>query len=166
MIPAGTYHLGAAAGRLRWVHDHRVAATAVWREHCWDLYEDSAGPALLSVVAGSVDGHTRVALVDHANRTIATFSSAEPMTREHIGVVRDNFGAVQMLVRADGLAGLHVIDPTGVVLALTSRRRLPDGHGSDLLVTPAGEAAGTTHQLFGLTLSLELLRSGHLRSVA
>lgn len=166
MIAAGTYHLGAAAGRFRWTRDHQVVVTAAWREHCWDLYEGPGGPAVLSVVAGSVDGHTRVALVDHPNRTVATFSSAEPMTRAHIGIVRDNAGAVQMLVRADGPTGLHVIDPAGVVLALTSRRRPPEGHGADLLVTTAGQTAVAVHLLFGLTLSLELLRTGRLRHVA
>lgn len=166
MIAAGTYHLGAAAGRFRWTSDHQVVVTAAWREHCWDLYDTSGGRPLLSVVAGSVDGHTRVALIDHANRTVATFSSAEPMTREHIGVVRDNFGAIQMVVRADGPTGLHVIDPTGMVLALTSRRRPPEGTGCDLLVTEAGTAADAIHVLFGLTLALELLRTGRLRHVA
>ena len=166
MIAAGTYHLGAAVGRFRWTHDRQVVAPAAWREHCWDLYEESVGSAFLSVVAGSVDGHTRVALVDHPNRTVSTFSSAEPMSREHIGVVRDNFGAVQMLVRADGPTGLHVIEPAGHVLALTSRRRPPEGTGCDLLVTAAGEVAGTVPMLFGLTLALELLRTGRLRHVA
>ena len=166
MNAAGTYHLSAAAGRFRWTHDHQVVATAAWREHCWDLYDCSQGSAFLSVVAGSVDGHTRVALVDHPKRSVATYSSAEPMTREHIGIVRDNDGALQMLIRADGPTGLHVIDPTGRVLAITSRRRAPEGTGCDLLVTPAGEEAEAVHVLFGLTLALELLRTGRLRHVA
>ena len=162
---AGAYHLVATAGRFRWTHDRREVASAVWREHCWDLFDGPGGPVMLSLVGGSVDGHTRVALIDHLGRVTSTFASAEPMSREHIGMVRDSFGAIRMVVRADGPTGLHVIDAAGEVLALTSRRRPPEGHGCDLLVTAEGAAVGT-HLLFGLTLALELLRAGRLRLVA
>lgn len=139
-------------------------ASAVWRDHCWDVHGGADDATLLSLVAGSVDGRTRIAMVDHKNRRAATFSAAEPMSRSHIGMVRVSSDAPLMLIRADGPTGLHIINPVGELLALSSRRRPPDGHGCDVLVTPEGALYDPL--LFGVTLALELLRTGALRRAA
>ena len=169
LLPGGTaegaYRLSAAGGRFRWTRDRHEVASAAWRDHCWDLRFNDGDAVVVSLVGGSVAGRTRVALVHHVARTTATFAAGEPMSRSHIGVVRDSWGGVLMVVRADGPTGLHVIDPDGVLLALTGRRKSPDSNGSDVLITPAG-AAGGTELLFGVTLALELLRTGCLRRVA
>lgn len=158
------YLLAAANGRFRWTLDGSEVASAAWREHCWDLREQGNGNVVLSLVGGSYLGRTRVALVDHPARRTYTFAPGEPVSRAHIGTVSDASGAPVMLVRADGPTGLHVIDREGGLLALTSRRRTPAA-GCDVLLLPAGGAIGTA-VVFGLTLALELLRAGGLRSVA
>lgn len=158
------YRLSVGSGRFRWTLDGREVATAWWRDHCWDLQEGAGGGVALSLVGGSYLGHTRVALVDHPGRRTFTFSPAEPVSRAHIGTLAGSDGTPVALVRADGPTGLHVMDPAGAMLALTSRRRRPAA-GCDVLVLPAGAAVGTT-LLLGLTLALELLRTGGLRSVA
>lgn len=159
------YRLSVAGGRFRWTRDRHEVATAAWRDHWWDVRRTEGDEVVLSLVGGSVAGRTRVALVDHVGRRATTFSAGEPMSRTHIGVVRDSWDRVTMVVRADGPTGLHVVNPMGELLALTSRRRSPDGNGSDILVTPAGAASGPA-QMFGVTLALELLRAGGLRRVA
>lgn len=159
------YRLLAAGGRFRWIENRTEVASAVWRDHCWDVRRAADDGVLLSLVGGSVGGRTRVALVDHVSRRAATFAAAEPMSRSHIGVVRDSRDGVLMVVRADGPTGLHIINPVGELLALSSRRRLPEGHGCDILVTPAGGADGAV-LILGVTLALELLRAGGLRRVA
>ncbi len=159
------YRLAAVAGRYRWSVDHREVASALWREHCWDVHHNERDRVLISLVAGSERGPTRVALVDHEGRRIAAFTAAEPMSRSHIGAVTDGYGETMMVVRADGPTGLHVIDPAGTLLLLTSRHRGRDAHGSDVLVTGAGSEHGTG-LILGVTLALELLRSGALRRVA
>lgn len=159
------YRLSAAGGRFRWTRDRTEVASATWRDHCWDVRRSDDDAVMLSLVSGSVGGRTRVALVDHVTRRAATFAVGEPMSRSHIGVVRDSWDGVLMVVRADGPTGLHVINAVGELLALSSRRPRPDRHGCDVLVTPAG-AAGGVPLLFGLTLALELLRAGGLRRVA
>ena len=158
------YRLSVASGRFRWTCDGREVASAWWRDHCWDLHDGARGAVVLSLVGGSYLGHTRVALVDHPGRRTFTFAPGEPVSRAHIGTVTDTDGNPVVLVRADGPTGLHLIDPRGGMLALTSRRRGP-GSGCDVLVLPAGVAVSTTLVL-GLTLALELMRSGGLRSVA
>jgi hypothetical protein len=158
------YRLSTASGRFRWTCDGREVATAWWRDHCWDVQDTARGAVALSLVGGSYLGHTRVALVDHPGRRTFTFAPGEPVSRAHIGTVTDTDGNPVVFVRADGPTGLHLIDPGGGMLALTSRRRAP-GSGCDVLVLPAGAAVGTTLVL-GLTLALELLRTGGLRSVA
>lgn len=162
---AVAYRLTASDGRFRWLHNRTEAASAVWRDHCWDIRRHADDAVALSLVGGSLGGHTRVALVDHLQRRAATFATGEPMSRAHIGTVRDSWNDVLMAVRADGPTGLHVINPTGDLLALSSRRRPPNGHGCDVLITPAGLAAGEA-LMFGVTLALELLRAGALRRVA
>lgn len=159
------YRLVAAGGRFRWIENRTEVASAVWRDHCWDVRGGPDDRALLSLVGGSVGGSTRVALVDHITRRAATFAAGEPMSRSHIGVVRDSSDGVLMVVRADGPTGLHVINPVGELLALSSRRRPPESHGCDILLTPAGGADGGA-LMFGVTLALELLRAGALRRVA
>ena len=159
------YRLTAAGGRFRWIQGRSEVASAVWRDHCWDVHRSADDRVLLSLVGGSVGGRSRVALVDHVTRQSATFAAAEPMSRAQIGVVRDSSDGILMVVRADGPTGLHVINPVGELLALSSRRRPPESHGCDILITPAGSAGGGA-LLFGVTLALELLRAGGLRRVA
>lgn len=158
------YLLAAAGGRFRWTHDGAEVASAAWRDHCWDVRDRERGAVVLSLVGGSYLGRTRICLVDHAGRRTFTFAPGEPVSRAHIGTVSDSSATPVMLVRADGPTGLHVIDPAGGMLALTSRRRTPSS-GCDVLVLPAGAELGTAVVL-GLTLALELLRVGGLRSVA
>lgn len=160
-----TYRVSVAAGRFHWLQNRTEVASAAWRDHCWDLYQNEAERVVLSLVGGSDGGRTRVALVDHVSRRASTFAVGEPMSRSLIGVLRDSSDNVLMVVRADGPTGLHVINPVGELLALTSRRRQPDGPGCDLLVTPAGADCGIA-LVFGVTLALELLRTGALRRVA
>ena len=163
--PPAAYRLVAVAGRYRWTNDHREVASALWRDHCWDVHDSEQDRVLVSLVAGSVLGRTKIALVDHVARVARTFVAAEPMTRSHIGEVTDSYGATVLLVRADGPTGLHIIGPDGELLALTSRQRGRESHGCDVLITAAGAAVGTG-LLFGVTLVLELLRAGALRHVA
>lgn len=158
------YVLAATGGRFRWTLDGAEVASAAWRDHCWDLREGERGAVVLSVVGGSYLGRTRICLVDHPGRRTFTFAPGEPVTRALIGTLADSSGAPVMLVKADGPTGLHVVDPVGGVLALTSRRRSP-ASGCDVLVLPAGADAGTPVVL-GLSLALELLRAGALRSAA
>ena len=158
------YRLSTGSGRFRWSCDGREVAAARWRDHCWDVEDSVLGAVVLSLVGGSYLGHTRVALVDHPGRRTLTFAPGDPLSRAHIGTVRDSDGDPVALIRADGPTGLHVIDPRGGMLALTSRRRRPAA-GCDVLVLPAAAAVGTTLVL-GLTLALELLRTGGLRSAA
>ena len=157
--------LVVANGRYRWVSDHREVASAVWRQHCWDVLEPGNDQARVSLVHGATEGPTKIALVDHERRRTATFLAAEPMTRTQIGAVCDSWGHPLLYVRADGPTGLHLISPDGRLLALTSRRRGQNRHGCDVLVTPAGVELGRG-LLFGVTLALELLRAGALRRVA
>lgn len=162
---AVVYRLSAAGGRFRWLHDRVEVAYAAWRDQWWDLHRSAGGKVLLSLVSASIDGRTRVALVDHGARRTATFSTAEPMTRSHIGVVRDSWDDPLLVVRSDGTSGLHLVDPAGTLLAVTTRRRAPEAAGSDVLVTPAGAVVGT-ELLFGVGLALELLRVGRLGRAA
>lgn len=158
------YRLSPAGGRFRWSQGCTEVASAVWRDHCWDVHRSNDDATVLSLVAGSMDGRTRIALVDHQNRRAATFSPAEPMSRSHIAMVRDSWDAPAMLVRADGPTGLHIINPVGELLALSSRRRPPEGAGCNVLVTAEGATHGPL--IFGVTLALELLRAGVLRRAA
>jgi hypothetical protein len=158
------YRLSPTGGRFRWSQGRTEVANAVWRDHCWDVRSTEDDATLLSLVGGTLDGRTRIALVDHRNRRAATFLPAEPMTRELIGMVRDSWDAPLMAIRADGPTGLHIINPVGELLALSSRRRPPEGPGCDVLVTPEGQASGPL--MFGVTLALELLRAGALRRAA
>lgn len=158
------YRLTTGAGRFRWTVDGRELASAAWRDHCWDLRDSESEAVVLSLVGGSFAGRTKVALVHHAARRTFAFAPAEPLSRAHIGVVSDSSGLPVMSVRADGPTGLHVVDPAGELLALTSRRR-GGGQGFDVLLLPAGTRQGTILVL-GVTLALELLRAGALRSVA
>lgn len=158
------YRLSAAGGRFRWTQGRTEVASAVWRDHCWDIHRSEDDAVLLSLVGGSLGGRTRIALVDHESRRAATFATGEPMSRSHIGVVRNSWDALVMIVGADGPTGLHVINPSGELLALSSRRRPPDAPGCDVLVTTTGAACGAL--MFGVTLALELLRAGALRRVA
>ncbi|MGI8683791.1 MAG: hypothetical protein ACR2MO_01585 [Acidimicrobiales bacterium] len=159
-----SYRLSPAGGRFRWTQGRTEVASAVWRDHCWDVHRSEDDAVLLSLVGGSLGGRTRIALIDHLSRRAATFSAAEPMSRSYIGMVRDSWDAPLMLIRADGPTGLHIINPVGELLAISSRRRPPETAGCDVLVTPEGSANGPL--MFGVTLALELLRAGALRRAA
>lgn len=163
--PAVAYRMAVASGRYRWTADRHEVASASWRDHCWDVHDLEADRVVVSLVAGPVGGTTRFALVDHQQRRTGTFVAAEPMTRSHLGAVCDTYGRTMAVVRADGPTGLHVIDPTGQLLALTSRHRGRDTHASDVLITALGAEFGAGF-LFGVTLALELMRAGALRRVA
>lgn len=158
------YRLTAGSGRFRWTCDGREVATAWWRDHSWDLRDSALDAVVLSLVGGSYLGRTRAALVDHPGRRTFTFAPGEPISREHIATLTDSDGSPVVLVRADGPTSVHVIDPGGVMLALLSCHRGAGG-GCDALVLPAGSSCGTTLVL-GLTLALELTRTGGLRSPA
>lgn len=163
--PAVAYRLAVASGHYRWTTERREVASAVWRDHCWDVHDVENDQVLVSLVAGPAAGTARFALVDHQHRRTCTFVAAEPMTRSHIGAVGDTYGRTVMVVRADGPTGLHVIDSTGQPLALTSRHRVRDTHASDVLITAIGAEFGAG-LLFGVTLALGLMRAGALRRVA
>ena len=159
------YRLAVVAGHYRWTSDHHEVASAEWREHCWDVRDTERDRVLVSLVSGSTGGRTRVALVDHEHRRSSTFVAGEPMSRSHIGEVCDGYGETIALVRGDGPTGLHLIDPSGRLLALTSRHRGRENSACDLLMMPAGAEVGTGFVL-AMSLVIELLRTGVLRRVA
>ncbi|HZQ27020.1 MAG TPA: hypothetical protein VFA94_04910, partial [Acidimicrobiales bacterium] len=82
-----------------------------------------------------------------------------------LGIVRDSFGNVLLLVRTDGPTGLHVIDLEGNVLALASTLPGRTRPGLDILVTGT-RARQRIHLVLALTLAVELLRLDDLRTVA
>lgn len=161
---ATSYRVTTRAGRYRWNVDGSEVASAGWRDHCWDL-RDGNGEVVMCLTGGFDGGRSAVAMVDHVTGTTGTFAPAQPISRSQLGALVDGSGRVRVLARGDGPTGVHLIDSDGYVLALVSRRRRGDGHGADVLVTPAG-SAHSSRQLLGVTLALELLRSGAVRNVA
>ncbi|MDQ3758129.1 MAG: hypothetical protein M3394_09810 [Actinomycetota bacterium] len=161
-----TYRLTSSGGNsYRWAVDDDEVLTASWRDGTWDLYDlDDERPAV-TLVPVDVDGATRVALVDHRSRVVATFTpaSADGAT---LGVVRDGYERILLLVRGDGPTGIHVIDAEGNVVALAGRVGQEDRVGLDVLVLGRATERATVNLLLGLSLLLELNRVGDLRRAA
>lgn len=160
-----TYRLAVAGDGYRWTVDDDEVATAEWRGGTWDIFDPEGGRPAMTLVPVDVDHGTRVALVDHRSRLVAT------LVPEHGGdgslaVVRDGYDRLLLLVRDDGPTGVHVIDGNGNVLALASRVGDGAGVGLDLLVLDRGNKALGGIFLLGLGLVLELSRLGGLRRVA
>lgn len=157
--PVG-FRLSASGDGFRWTVDGEEVATAVERDGNWDVFDldDGTRPAL-TIVPVDVDGATRVALVDHRSRLVATFAPDE-RGGSGIGVVRDGYDRILVLVRGDGPTGIHLIDSLGNVLALASRS---DRSGLDVLILSAGS---DTLLVLGVTLLLELVRAGALGRAA
>lgn len=155
-----TYRLAVVADGYRWTVDGDEVATAQWRDGTWDVYDLEGTRPAMTLVPVDVDGTTRVALVDHRNRIVATFVP-DLAGRGGIGVVRDGYDRILMLVRGDGPTGVHVIDSVGNVLALASRPADHERVGLDLLVLSPGSLL-----VLGVSLLVELVRVGSLRRAA
>jgi hypothetical protein len=161
-----TYRLAATrADAYRWTVDDDEIATATWRDGTWDVYDlDGARPAM-TLVPVDVDGITRVALVDHRSRVVATFTPAVA-DGASLGVVRDGYDRILLLVRGDGPTGVHVIDEAGNVVALAGRVGNDDRVGLDVLVLGRAADRATVNLVLGVSLLLELERVGELRRAA
>ena len=160
-----TYRLSpAGSGAYRWTVDGEERVTAAWRDGTWDLYDlDGARPAM-TLVPVEVDGTTRVALVDHRSRLVATFTPG--CDGAGLGVVRDGYDRILLLVRGDGPTGIHVIDADGNVVALAGRMGVDERVGLDVLVLGRATDRATLNLVLGLSLLLELNRVGELRRAA
>ena len=164
-FPTGpcSYRLEQEEDGYRWTTDGALAATAVLRDGTWDVRDAETAQVALTLIPVEVDGVTKVALVDHRARLVATFAPGGGETHG-LGVVRDSYERILLVVRDDGPTGIHVIDAEGNVLALASG--LPRGKaGLDVLVTSSGQPRSTT-LVFGVGLAIQLLRVGHLRNAA
>jgi hypothetical protein len=161
-----TYRLTAVADGYRWTVGDDEVATARWRDGTWDVFDLEGTRPALTLVPVDVDGATRVALVDHRSRLVATFA---PHTTggTGIGVIRDGYDRILMLVRGDGPTGTHVIDAEGNVLALAGRASERDRVGLDVLVLAGdGEPVPSSMLVLGVSLLVELFRVGELRRAA
>lgn len=162
-----TYRLAeAASGTYRWTVDGEERATAVWRDGTWDLYDLEGARPAATLVPVDVDGATRVALVDHRARLVATFSPPPLDGGSSLGTVRDGYDRVLLLVRGDGPTGIHMIDAGGNVVALAGRVGGEDRVGLDVLVLGRAAERATVMLVLGLSLLLELGRVGRLGRVA
>jgi hypothetical protein len=161
--PTG-YRLSAAANGYRWTVDGQEVLTAAFRDGTWDVHDADTDRALVTLVPVDDDSTCRMALVDHVDRVVVTFSPAH-WDQGAMGIVRDSFGDALLLIRTDGPTGLHVIDVAGNVLALASTLPGRTRPGLDILVTGAG-ARQRSHLVLALTLAVELLRLDDLRTVA
>lgn len=140
--------------------DDETIVTAVCRNGSWDVIDADSGRVAVTLIGIVHEERTRVAMVDHRHRAVATFIPADADASSGYGLVRDSYDRVMMAVRSDGPTGIHVVDTDGRVLALASRNPGRAG-GMDLLVTRAGATRNET-VVFGVSLALELLRSGQL----
>ena len=154
------YRLERHRGGYRWLLDGEEVVTATCRDGVWDVVDADSGRVAVTLIGVSREDRTRVAVVDHRHRTVATFVPAEEASGG-CGLVSDTYGQVMMALRSDGPTGIHVVDRNGRVLALVSRRRR--SVGLDLLMTRAG-GSGNESIVFGISLALELLRAGELVS--
>ena len=158
-----TYRLEGHAGGYRWCLDGEELVSARWRDGSWDVIDSDSEKVAVTLI-GLIHGHgTRVAMVDHRHRAVATFIPAEPDGSSGYGLVRDSYDHVMMAVRSDGPTRIHMVDTDGRVLALASRPQQGRVVGMDLLVTRAGASRNET-VVFGVSLALELLRAGVLVS--
>jgi hypothetical protein len=158
-----TYRLSTHEGRYRWYLEGEEVATAAWRDGTWDVKDTGSDRVAVTLIGVENDSRTRVAMVDHLNRLVATFTPAED-GNGGVGLVRDSYDKVVMAVRNDGPTGTHIVDTDGRVLAMASRVAGPKQQGLDLLLTRAG-VERTETIVFGVTLATELLRQGQLSTV-
>jgi len=160
------YRLSAIGDGFRWTIDGEEVATAAQHEGNWDVFDLEGTRPALTLVPVEVAGTTRVALVDHRSRLVATFAPDE-RDGNGIGVIRDGYDRILMLVRADGPSGIHVIDSLGNVLALASRFNDNDRAGLDVLVLSGSTDPNAGAILvLGVSLLMELVRVGTLRRAA
>jgi hypothetical protein len=161
-----TYRLAAMrADAYRWSVDDDEVATASWRDGTWDVYDLTGPRPAMTLVPVDVDGTTRVALVDHRSRVVATFAPASS-DGASLGVVRDGYDRILLLVRGDGPTGIHVLDADGNVVALAGRAGHGDRVGLDVLVLGRASDRATVNLVLGVSLLLELQRVGELRRAA
>ena len=161
-----TYRLTAWSDGYRWTIDDDEVATARFHDGTWDVFDLEGTRPALTLVPVDVDGTTRVALVDHRSRLVATFAPSDP-AGGGIGVIRDGYDRILMLVRGDGPTGIHVIDAMGNVLALASRLADRERVGLDLLVLARDTVPSAGPLLvLGVSLLVELVRVGELRRAA
>lgn len=158
------YRLRSDGDGYRWTGDDDGMATATWRHGTWNISDVSDTRPAMTLVPVDVDGETRVALVDHRSRLVATYMPS-PGHGTDVGVVRDNHEQILLLARNDGPTGIHVVDATGNVVALASRVDGGTRGGLDVLLMDRAVTTGGSLVL-GLTLLLELARLGELRRVA
>lgn len=162
-----TYRLAeAGSGAFRWTVDGEERATAALRDGTWDLYDLEGARPAATLVPVEVDGVTRVALVDHRARLVATFSPPPVEGGPGLGIVRDGYDRVLLLVRADGPTGIHMIDAGGNVVALAGQVGAEGRVGLDLLVLGRAAERITLMLVLGVSLLLELGRVGRLGRVA
>lgn len=161
-----TYRLTAGrADSYRWTVDDDEVVTASWHDGTWDLHDLGGARPAMTLVPVDVDGFTRVALVDHRSRLVATFTPAA-VDGPGLGVVRDGDDDILFLVRGDGPTGVHVVDADGNVVALAGRVGNDDRVGLDVLVLGGAGDRATVNLVLGLSLLLELNRVGELRRAA
>jgi hypothetical protein len=158
------YRLTASPRGYFWTVDGHELSHAIYRDGTWDVHDTGTGRAVMTIVPVDDAGVARVALVDHVDRVVSTFSPGG-LEDGALGVVRDSWGDVLLLVRNDGPTGIHMIDVDGEVLALASTLPGRTRPGLDILVTGAG-ARNRNRMVLSLTLAVELLRLDDLRPVA
>lgn len=162
-----TYRLATTgSGAYRWTVDGEELATATWRDGTWDLYDLEGARPAATLVPVDVDGATRVAVVDHRARLVATFSPPPLEGGPSLGIVRDGYDRILLLVRGDGPTGIHMIDAGGNVVALAGGVGAEDRVGLDVLVLGRAAERATVMLVLGVSLLLELSRVGELGRVA
>ncbi|MDQ3680528.1 MAG: hypothetical protein M3378_08315 [Actinomycetota bacterium] len=153
-----SYRLESHDGGYRWLLGGEEMVTATQRDGSWELIDTESGKVAVTLLGMSQDDGSRMAMVDHRRRAVATFIPAAD--DDHgFGLVRDSYERVLMGVRADGPTGIHMVDTYGRVLAMASRHRPGRGVGMDLLMTGDGASRSQT-TVFAVSLALELLHQG------
>ncbi|HZQ27563.1 MAG TPA: hypothetical protein VFA94_07685, partial [Acidimicrobiales bacterium] len=71
--PTG-YRLSATSSGYRWTVDGHDVLTATFRDGTWDVHDADTGRALVTLVPVDDESVCRVALVDHVERVVVTFS--------------------------------------------------------------------------------------------
>ena len=153
-----SYRLASHDGGYRWLLDGEELVTATCREGSLELIDTQSGKVAVTLIGMSHGARSRMAMVDHRRRTVATFIPA-PDDDHGFGLVRDSYDHVLMAVRADGPTGMHMVDTDGRVLAMASRHRPDRRLGMDLLMTGDGACRSKTI-VFAVSLALELLGQG------
>ncbi|MDQ3570116.1 MAG: hypothetical protein M3396_05725 [Actinomycetota bacterium] len=150
-----SYRLESHAGGYRWLLDGEELMTATWRGDSWELVDTESGRVAVTLIGMSQEDGSRMAMVDHRRRAVATFIAAAE--DDHgFGLVRDSYDHVLMGVRSDGPTGIHMVDTDGRVLAMASRPAPGRCVGMDLLMTRDG-ARRTQTIVLAVSLALELL---------